>query len=208
MNRTTIINYLAEKISAKSYLEIGARLHSENFDKINIRHKVSVDPCLEVFDREPTYKLLSDDFFVQNAETFDIILIDGLHEFKQVERDINNSLIFLNHRGFIVCHDMNPAKEYRQLTLDNPNRKKFGEKTKDTLWNGDCWKAFVKLRKERDDITMHTVDTDFGCGIISLGRQKLLDIKQENINYQNLDKSRKEWLNLISVDEFLNLYIK
>lgn len=206
MNRTTIINRLAKKISAKSYLEIGVRIHSENFDKINIDHKVGVDPCLEAFDIEPTYKLTSDDFFAQNAETFDIIFIDGLHEFKQVERDINNSLNFLNERGFIVCHDMNPTKEYRQLTLDNPKRKEFVEKTKDTLWNGDCWKAFVKLRKEKNDITMHTVDIDFGCGIISRGKQESLNIEQENINYQNLNKNRKKWLNLISVDEFLNLF--
>ena len=206
MNRTTIINHLAEKIIAKSYLEIGARLHSNNFDKINIGHKVSVDPCLEAFDREPTYKLPSDDFFAQNIETFDIIFIDGLHEFKQVERDINNSLKFLNEGGFIVCHDMNPTKEYRQFALNNPKRKEFVKKTKDTLWNGDCWKAFIKARAERSNIIMHTVDTDFGCAIISLGRQELLDIQQEDINYQNLVKNRKKWLNLISVDEFLYLF--
>jgi len=55
---------------------------------------------------------------------------------------------------------------------------------------------------------MHTVDTDFGCGIISRGKQELLTIQQLDINYQNLEKNRKKWLNLISVDEFLNLYIK
>ena len=208
MNRTAIINHLAKKISAKSYLEIGVRLHSENFDKINIDHKVGVDPCREIFDREPTYKLTSDDFFSKHTETFDIIFVDGLPEFKQVERDINNSLKFLNEGGFIVCHDMNPIKEYRQFTLDNPKRKEFVEKTKDTLWNGDCWKAFVKIRTERNNIIMHTVDTDFGCGIISFGRQELLNVKQQNVNYQNLNKNRKEWLNLISVDEFLNLYIQ
>lgn len=208
MNRTTIINHLAKKIRAKSYLEIGVRIHSENFDKINIDHKVGVDPCFETFDREPTYKLTSDDFFDKNTETFDIIFIDGLHEFKQVERDINNSLKFLNEGGFIVCHDMNPTKEYRQFTLDNPKRKEFIKKTKDTLWNGDCWKAFVKLRKERNDIIMHTVDTDFGCGIISFGRQELLAIKQQNLNYKNLNKNRKEWLNLISTDEFVDLFNK
>lgn len=207
MNRTTIINLLAKKIRAKSYLEIGVRKHSENFDKINIKHKVGVDPCLEVYDREPTFKLTSDDFFAKNKETFDIIFIDGLHESEQVERDINNSLFCLNQGGYIVGHDMNPAKEYRQFTLNNPKRKEFVKKTKDTLWNGDCWKAFVKLRKERNDITMHTVDTDFGCAIISRGKQELLNTQQEDINYQNLEKNRKKWLNLISVDEFLNLFI-
>ena len=207
MNRNEIINKLAIKINAKTYLEIGVRIHSLNFDKINIKHKVGVDPCYEASDREPDFKLTSDDFFAKNTETFDIIFIDGLHESEQVERDINNALLFLNQGGYIICHDLNPIKEYRQFTLDNPKRKEFVKKTKDTLWNGDCWKAFIKLRQERNDITMYTIDTDFGCGIISYGRQKLLDIKQENINYQNLDKNRKEWLNLISVDEFLNLFI-
>ena len=71
---------------------------------------------------------------------------------------------------------------------------------------GSC--QAIKLRKERNNILMHTVDIDFGCGIISFGRQELLDIKQKNVNYQNLSTNRKEWLNLISVSEFLNLYIQ
>lgn len=208
MHRTAIINHLAKKISAKSYLEIGVRMHCHNYDKINIQHKIGVDPCFEAFDREPTFKLKSDDFFAKNTQIFDIIFVDGLHEFKQVERDINNSLKFLNEDGFIVCHDINPTVEYRQFTLDNPKRVEFVKKHKDALWNGDCWKAFVKIRTERSDIIMHTVDTDFGCGIISRGKQELLDIKQQDLNYHNLNKNRKEWLNLISVDEFLNLYIQ
>jgi len=212
MGRSDIINHLAKKISAKSYLEIGVRLHSENFDRINIDYKVGVDPCVEFFDREPTYKLTSDDFFAQNTETFDIIFVDGLHEFKQVKRDINNSLKFLNDGGFIVCHDMNPVIYERQLLKEDPKRHEYSLREKEKgnpeygLWNGDCWKAFVKIRNERNDLTMCTVDTDFGCGIISFGRQELLDFKEEDINYQNLDKKRKEWLNLISVGEFLNLF--
>ena len=212
MNRTNIINHLAHKISAKKYLEIGVRNHSENFDKINIEYKVGVDPCLEAFDREPTFKLTSDDFFAKNTETFDIIFIDGLHEAKQVELDILNSLQILSEGGFIVCHDMNPTTYERQLLKEDPKRQEYLllEKTKGTqgygLWNGDCWKAFVKIRKERQDLNMRTVDTDFGCAIISLGRQTLLDVKEEDINYQNLNKHRKEWLNLISINEFLNSF--
>ena len=207
-SRTKIINLLANQINAKSYLEIGVRIHSLNFDKINIDHKVGVDPCVEISDREPTFKLTSDDFFAKNTETFDIIFIDGLYESKQVERDIYNSLKYLNYRGFIVCHDMNPTKEYRQFTLDNPKRKEFVKKNKDTFWNGDCWKAFVKIRSERKDLSMYTVDTDFGCGVISFGHQEPLNIEEKNINYQNLEKHRKEWLNLISFNEFCELLEK
>lgn len=213
MDRTQIINYLAKKINAKAYLEIGVRDHSENFDKINIQDKTGVDPCHEYFDREPTFKLTSDVFFAKNTETFDIIFIDGLHEAEQVERDILNSLHILNTDGFIVCHDMNPAIYERQLLKDDPKRLEYSlrEEAKGNpeygLWNGDCWKAFIKIRSEREDLCMTTVDTDFGCGIISRGNQRILDVEPVNLHYQNLQKNRKEWLNLISVDEFLNLYI-
>ena len=107
---------------------------------------------------------------------------------------------------------MNPTTYERQLLKENPKRQEYVSREKQKgnpaygLWNGDCWKAFVKLRKERNDITMHTVDTDFGCGIISRGKQELLNIQQEDINYQNLEKNRKKWLNVISVDEFLNSF--
>lgn len=213
-SRTKIINLLSNQIGAKSYLEIGVRIHSLNFDKINIDHKVGVDPCIETFDREPTFKLTSDDFFAKNTETFDIIFIDGLHEARQVECDILNSLRILNKGGFIVCHDMNPAIYERQLPKEDPKRKEYvlREKAKGNprygLWNGDCWKAFVKIRSERKDLSMYTVDTDFGCGVICFGGQELLNIKEKNINYQNLEKYRKEWLNLISLDEFCALLKK
>lgn len=51
MIRTEIINKLASKINAKTYLEIGVRYHRENFDKkrkewLNL---ISVDEFLYLF---------------------------------------------------------------------------------------------------------------------------------------------------------------
>ena len=212
MGRSDIINHLAKKISAKSYLEIGVRLHSENFDRINIDYKVGVDPCVEFFDREPTYKLTSDDFFVQNTETFDIIFVDGLHEFKQVKRDINNSLKFLNDGGFIVCHDMNPVIYERQLLKEDPKRHEYSLREKEKgnpeygLWNGDCWKAFVKLKIYRDDLVMKTVDTDFGVGVIHKGSQEKINTKLRDLEFDKLERNRKDWLGLISVEDFTKTY--
>lgn len=50
---------------------------------------------------------------------------------------------------------------------------------------------------------MFVVDTDYGCGIIQRGKQKLLEIDVP-MTYDSLSKNRKEWLNLISVQEWLN----
>ena len=94
----------------------------------------------------------------------------------------------------IVCHDMNPAEEAHQIIPFNGS-----------IWNGDCWKAFVKLRQTRPDLEMCTVDTDYGCALIKKGYQSLLKIDCE-LTYSNFDKNRKEWLNLITVDDFYKMF--
>lgn len=210
ITRTEIINLLAKKINAKTYLEIGVRDHKENYDKINIEYKVGVDPDTELqCDHDPTHKITSDEYFQFNYEKFDLIFIDGLHEAGQVERDILNSLDRLNKGGYIVCHDMNPIIYERQLLKDDPKRNEYVLREQEKgnpeygLWNGDCWKAFVKLKIYRNDLSITTIDTDFGVGIIQKGKQNKLNIKLSDITYENLEKNRKRWLNLISVNQFL-----
>ena len=188
MKRTDIIQSLINKIGAENYLEVGVSA-GENFRDIKCKNKVGVDP-------EPstpaTIHTDSDSFFKDNKRIFDVIFIDGLHHADQVYRDINNSLAILNDKGFIVCHDMNPQLEEHQ-TL--PYRG--------GIWNGDCWKAYVQLRQERDDLAMCVVDTDYGCGIITKGYQEKLD-KIDDLNFNTFSQKRKEWLNLISPEQFLS----
>ena len=186
MNRTDIIQTVIDKINAKKYLEIGIS-SSENWKKIRCENKVSVDPEILA---NADYVLTSDKFFEQNQETFDVVFVDGLHHADQVKADILNSLAVLTPGGYIICHDINPIKEQHQLIP-------FSSGT----WNGDCWKAFVELRSERDDLDMYTVDTDHGCGVIVRGKSKKLKIESD-LTYQNLEKNRAEWLNLISIDNF------
>lgn len=207
--RTTIINKLANKIQAKKYLEIGVRKHSLNYDKINIPHKTGVDPDLEKqFNRDPTYKLTSDEFFAINHDKFDIIFIDGLHEADQVKQDIINSLNVLNEGGFIVCHDMNPIVYERQLLKNDPKRLQYISKEKEKnkpgwgMWNGDCWKAWVHIRNTHKELKMYVIDADQGVGIMQRGTTDLLDLNGLELTYDNLDANRKRWLNLISTDEF------
>ena len=74
--------------------------------------------------------MTSDEFFEQNKEKFDIVFIDGLHHSEQVYKDILNSLNILNEDGTIICHDMNPTEEFRQIVprkLAIKTRKKTRE---------------------------------------------------------------------------------
>jgi tetratricopeptide (TPR) repeat protein len=189
MNKTEIINLLISQSAATSYLEIGVG-QGLNFNKINCEFKVGVDSNTAY---PATYHQTSDDFFRTNTRKFDIIFIDGLHHADQVERDIVNSVNCLSTSGYIICQNVNPVKEAHQIV---PYRG--GQ------WTGDCWKAFVKLRQTRNDINMFTIDSDQGCGIISIGPQDLLQINSE-LTYQQFDINRRNWLNLVSVETFYQL---
>lgn len=190
MLRSELINIIIKKTNAKKYLEIGV-YNGINFNLINCNYKVGVDPDQT---STATFHLSSDVFFSQNKEKFDVIFIDGLHYADQVYKDILNSLKFLNDGGHIVCHDMNPTLEQHQIIPYQGG-----------IWNGDCWKAFVKLRQERSDLEMYVVDTDYGCGLIKKGKQKILPIDID-LNWSNFEKNKKEWLNIISVSDFLEMH--
>jgi hypothetical protein len=188
MIRTEIIQLLIDKIGGKNYLEIGMG-PGVNFASINCEYKTCVDPAPTV---PVTFSLTSDSFFEQNKDTYDVIFIDGLHWSEQVYKDIINSLNVLNEGGYIVCHDMSPHSEFVQ---------RYPQPKPQSEWTGDCWKAWVKLKIEQDDLSMAVVDTDCGCGIITRGRQETLTITSA-LTWDVLDNNRKELLNLITVDEF------
>jgi predicted O-methyltransferase YrrM len=191
-NRTEIIQYFINKINAKKYLEIGMG-PGENHNLIVCEYKVSVDPHSYI---PVTYKMTSDDFFKENKETFDVIFIDGLHHDYQVYNDIINSLDILSEGGYIICHDMNPTSELMQRVPQPISGQE---------WTGDCWKAWVRIRSEREDLKMHVIDLDYGCGIISKGPQEKIIINSD-LTWDLLKENRTELLNLISVDKFIENY--
>lgn len=185
MTRTEIINHLIKKIEAESYLEIGVREPEGNFNKIECKNKIAVDP---VPLAPGIMALTSDAFFKQNESMFDVIFIDGLHVADQVERDIINSLAVLNPGGYIICHDMNPTEELMQkVPIETTG-----------AWTGDCWKAWVKLRSERDDLSMFVLNTDYGVGVIQRGYQETISLHGLKLTYDNLVLNRENWLNLIN----------
>jgi hypothetical protein len=197
--RTDIINYLIERYSYKTYLEIGVYDVNINFKKVIAPNKTGVDPN-EAIDIE--FKMTSDKFFQQNTRTFDIIFIDGDHHSGQVYKDIINSLSVLNEGGTIVMHDCNPSSEAMQSVPPIQT----GE------WTGDVWRAFVRFRSETTDYLMFVINTDFGVGVIRKANKAGIPLViKEPLTYSNLTEKRTEWLNLIEVDDInriLNYYDK
>jgi predicted O-methyltransferase YrrM len=192
MNRIDIINGLIKKNGYKYYLEIGVQ-NGHCFSQIEAQKKTGVDPDKS---SAATVHKTSDEFFKANKYKFDIIFIDGLHHADQVVKDINNSLACLNKGGAIVMHDCLPtSKRMQEIPLQEQCE-----------WTGDTWKAFVEFRKTRSELTMHTVDTDWGCGIITIGAQDCISVDSK-LTYENYLINKKEWLNVISVDKFKELYL-
>ena len=208
MNRYDIINTLIKKYDFKSYLEIGMRELEDCFNRIECEIKHSVDPGYETSENKADYKYTSDNFFIllENGELdlpttnkWDIIFIDGLHISNQVERDILNSLNHLSEEGIIVLHDCNPPELWFA-------REDYAVDGVLHPWNGTVWKSIYKLRATRPDLFVCTVDTDWGIGIIKRGEQQCCDFNNHFYEYREFEKNKREHLNLITIEEYKNIF--
>lgn len=199
MLRFDIINYLISINGYKSFLEIGTQ-EKINLNSVKIGKKVCVDPDPNA---DADYQITSDEYFENNFEKFDIVFVDGLHHADIAYRDILNSLKRLNPGGCVVVHDLIPYSYEAQVI---PLEKASDMGT--IAWNGDVWKAWIKLRTERDDLVMNCVDTDHGCGIIHFtnkGNGSFLKDFQNgyyDYNRENIINS----LNIIKPDDLFKIY--
>lgn len=182
-SRMQIIQEIIEYKKYKRYLEIGCD-NDELFSKIKIDFKVGVDPV-----SGGTIRSTSNDFFKKNENVFDIIFIDGLHHYKQVKKDINNSLNFLDKDGIIIIHDCIP-KNYLEQAVP---RSQF-------LWTGDVWKAFVEIRT-KENLNSYTCLADKGLGIIMKRKNKNklnLNIKDyKKLKFKDFYYNHKIMMNLV-----------
>ena len=191
MKRTDIINALIQKYGYKSYLEVGTQNPASNFDLIDVKFKVSIDPFPK---GEVTFVGTSDEYFESISEDvkYDIIFIDGLHHDDQVLKDIENSLNHLSENGTIVCHDCLPTTE------DMQSRNDTGRE-----WTGDVWKAIAELRVETIDLDIKVVDTDYGCGIIRKGTNIPYQTNSNYKTYSHYSMNKWNMLNVISPEQFI-----
>ena len=201
--RFELINYIADQYDSIDYLEIGVN-DGSCIRRIDIPNKDGVDPSpnseIGFGDSVPeiNFQVTSDDFFENYAyKKYDVIFIDGLHHSDQVDKDIQNSLKYLNDDGFILLHDCNPPEYEIQLVPRQTG-----------IWNGDVWKSIVKLRCTDPTLEINVIDTDWGVGLIRRGSQDVYKKSslEECLQWNYFDLNRDELLNIISVDEFYKKY--
>jgi len=187
-SRFDLINRLIADHQYESYLEVGCSTDA-CFQHIAAKNKIGVDPF-----SGGTHRMASDEFFAANNQTFDIIFVDGLHQYAQVKRDLLNSIQALHDDGVILVHDCLPLTYRAQLPFPAGG-----------AWNGDVWKALVELRT-REDIDAAVCLIDQGVGIIKKRKNRhLLRVADADtfieLRFKDFVKKYAEWLNTIAYDE-------
>ena len=155
--------------------------------------KIGVDPF-----SGGTVRDTSDNFFKNNKIKFDIIFIDGLHEYDQVKKDITNSLLYLNDGGVIFLHDCMPERFIYQAVPRATG-----------TWNGDVWKNIVEIRTMQE-VDTYVVFADHGLGMILKRPNKNslnIDIKNfKNLKFKDYYYNYQNYLNVISSDNLKNIF--
>jgi len=191
-SRYQIIQETIERKNYKTYLEIGC-FKDQLFSKIKIQTKIGVDPVSGGTIRET-----SDNFFSKNKIKFDIIFIDGLHEYDQVKKDIDNSLFFLNNNGVIFLHDCLPKRYIHQAVPRATGH-----------WNGDVWKNIVEART-KSEIDTYVIYADQGIGLILKSPNKqLLQLNTSNfkkLKFKDFFFNYKKYLNIIYYEDLINIF--
>lgn len=184
---TELLNYIAEKIGAKHYLEIGVFDVNHNFNKVKVRFKEGVDPSVR---DSRVAQMPSDEFFSgYKIARYDLVLIDGLHHSDQARNDLVNAWQCLNENGVIVLHDTNPPTE-KTTCVPRGNQRE---------WCGDVYKVACEISNK------FTVDFDYGCTVLRKTEETIFIEMNAVKTWEYFDKNRKELLNLVSIEQAINI---
>jgi hypothetical protein len=163
----------------------------------------------------------SNDFFQKHTDLLkqrkvDVAFVDGLHNFEQSLADVENSLKYLDDKGVIIVHDCNPPTEANAYPVKHSINEAIEKAARGEIpgwngtWNGDVWKTVVYLRSKYDNLSVFTLDVDWGLAIITRGKplQKLSYTKEqvEQMTYKDLESNRTGLLNL-QPPSYLELFL-
>lgn len=151
--RHAFINKAINQFNECMYLEIGVN-QNDVFNSIPLpmNKKFGVDPICG-----GNYRMTSDEFFKKYADLkFDVIFIDGLHEYSACQKDVINSIKALNKDGIILIDDLLPKNKFEEET---PRKQDY--------WTGDIWKVAVEIFNSKN-FDFKIVNIDTGIGILKI----------------------------------------
>lgn len=147
-----------------AYLEVGVQ-YGRTLEDVASHVRWAVDPMplfdpAAVPDGVTLFTATSDEFFheLDEATRFDVIFLDGLHEFRQTYRDIVNASAHLSPGGLIVVDDVVPRDRFAAISDQSEAlaaRRRAG--LKDAHWQGDVYKAVAALHRYHPEVGLRTV---------------------------------------------------
>lgn len=147
------INALAQQLGAHRYLEIGVAA-ATTFRDIKISERTAVDPNF-LFDPNELANeftrlmpITSDEFFATESifPPYDIVFIDGLHNFEQVVRDFSNAILRTHRQSVIILDDTIPGDVYSSFQdYRDTMRHRQAAGIDEGSWHGDVFKTVFYL---------------------------------------------------------------
>jgi hypothetical protein len=116
-------------------------------------------------------------------KTFDLICIDGCHEYKVSSRDFKLISSLLNETGILISHDCYPWNK----TVANPVYTPGS-------WCGETYIAFIEFAYNNPELYYTVLNVDTGIGILSKTQIKNLSNsldKNKQIHLLDLHKKSK-----------------
>lgn len=135
-----------------TYLEVGVA-RGETFEAVQVPFRWGVDPaprfrrqCLPEGVR--FFHGTSDEFFANLPLNigFDLVFIDGLHEWRQTYRDVANALRLLEPDGVLVIDDCVPDDRFSAIPdMGDCFRQRALHGVTRGTWHGDVYKVVLAL---------------------------------------------------------------
>jgi hypothetical protein len=210
MDRIQIIKEIFRKTDFTNYLEIGCHT-GKSFLPIKAKNKTAVDPVFKIplgrklknlirwpSNRHNRYFTEESDAFFANQKDYlnqlgplDVVLVDGLHNFRTSLNDVLNSLNYLNPKGLILMHDCYPPNAAAAFPAEFfPNEEEIKNLEGWTgEWCGDVWKSVAYLiKKYPDELETGVINSDYGLGfVIPKSEFKERDFKIDESLYAEID---------------------
>lgn len=212
--KAELINQLARARGYTSYIEI-CTPHTGGY-YADIEHAM-FNPCHRLMYRCPEdfndglpVDFRSADLDIErllvgissSGTLYDIVFVDAWHLYNSSIRDIERGFDLVTDGGVLIVHDCIPPS----FDLASPEEPVPG-----TPWCGVTWKAYLDFVMGRG-LPYQTVDTDFGCGIISKGdggRSAKLTTEWAALGddftsaFRYFEANRGPLLNLVGPEEFV-----
>ena len=103
---------------------------------------------------------------------------------------------------------MLPIKEEHQISYPS-NFMPLVFSKDNGQWNGDCWKAFVRLQEKYISWDFNCIDMDEGIGIVKKLKHPLdQTLIKADLTWKNFIKYKENWMKPISYKKFKEKYDK